>query len=134
MRINGKNTDGVVLSVRMPSAEKHALKELAEEKGMSMSRLIQHSVRALVIGRAAFLDRQAERLGELTQQVLAVGRNLNQVARAVNRAKTPIRIDSDLLIAVQEEIKRVQNYLLELKKEEQERRSTIIDPELELAS
>ena len=128
MRINGKHWNSAVVCIRLSGDEKAALKALASEKGMTMSRLLLNCIRGLIVGRAAFLDRQAARLGELTSQVLAVGRNLNQIARAVNQAKTTIHIDADLLRAVQSEVNGVREYLLELKKEEEERRTKVLDP------
>jgi hypothetical protein len=73
------------LEVRFTQSEREALKARADEDGFATSNLwIAALVRANLTEKPQFGKREIEALGESNHQLLAIGRNLNQIARALN--------------------------------------------------
>ena len=59
-----------MLHVGIPIAEHAKLKEIAAERNTTLSRLMQPAIRGMATQRGAFLDEVADRLGDLTSNML----------------------------------------------------------------
>ena len=74
-----------MLHVRLREAEYAGLQELAGALGQTPSRVLRRLIReALTGGPDYFKDELVDRRG-LVRELIATGRNLNQLARAANR-------------------------------------------------
>jgi hypothetical protein len=69
--------------IRLTYAELQAVEALAEQEGFALSRWIVALVRARLGCGAQLGQQELELLARSNMQLLAIGRNLNQVARAV---------------------------------------------------
>lgn len=73
----------VVLTV----SEKKALRERADVERCSMRRWVVDAIRAGLTREPQFGMREVEALGQSNYQLIAIGRNLNQIARRMNAGK-----------------------------------------------
>lgn len=88
------------LFVRLTPGEREAFTRLATEVGVPPSRLLRAMIRETLTERVTLLDKRAAFV-EATNQVTRVGRNLNQILRAVNRGQVGIEpLAADELRAV----------------------------------
>lgn len=74
------------VEVRLSEAEFDAVEKLSQQAGMSVNRWIVAAIRAQITGEPQFGDRELTVLADSNHQLAALGRNLNQIARALNIA------------------------------------------------
>lgn len=72
------------IEVRLTPSEKAAVHALAEAEGCSAQQWIINTVRATLTRQPQFGMRELDALGESNYQLLAIGRNLNQIAKRLN--------------------------------------------------
>lgn len=90
-RPKGTATKSVVLFVRVTEAEREAFKRAASDADLKASVLLRRFVRETgQRGVADLFPSDAPALREATSALSAVGRNLNQIAKAVNRGSAVI--------------------------------------------
>lgn len=87
--------------VWLTSSEKKAMREQAEAEKCSMGRWIVDAIRTRLTGEPQFSMKEIETLGESNFQLLAIGRNLNQIARRLNEGK-----DAPEVVAAVKELRR----------------------------
>lgn len=68
-------------------SEREALETRAKEAGSSVRQFIVDAVRATLTHEPQYSMKEIEVLGESNYQLLAIGRNLNQIARRLNEGK-----------------------------------------------
>ncbi|WP_372371961.1 plasmid mobilization relaxosome protein MobC [Xanthomonas axonopodis] len=73
--------------VLMTASEKAAVRERANIERCSMARWVIDAVRAGLTGEPQFGTKEVDVLGESNYQLLAWGRNLNQIARRLNEGR-----------------------------------------------
>lgn len=73
--------------ILLTHSEKEAIRERARIEQCSMRRWIVDAIRAGLTGEPQFRTAEIEALGESNYQLLAIGRNLNQVARRLNEGR-----------------------------------------------
>lgn len=76
----------VRIEIRLTAPEFEAVEKLSERAGMSANRWIVAAIRAHITAEPQLGDRELTVLAESNQQLAALGRNLNQIARALNLA------------------------------------------------
>ena len=75
-------------------SEREALEVSAKEAGSSVRQFIVDAVRATLTHEPQYSMKEIEVLGESNYQLLAIGRNLNQIARRLNEGKyEPITVE-----------------------------------------
>ena len=84
------------LEIRLTPAEHIALTEVATREGMSLPRWLTGLVRIHLVGEQQFGEVEVKALARSSQVLLALGRNINQIARNMNQ-----RLDSDELTLAQ---------------------------------
>lgn len=97
--INGASTEPGGprrLEIRLTAAEHAALSELAAREGMSVPRWLTGLVRLHLVGEQQFGAAEMETLLRSNQLLLALGRNINQIAYNMNQ-----RVDKDELTLAQ---------------------------------
>jgi hypothetical protein len=72
------------MEIRLSMSEHAALDKLAENTGLTVNRYLVQLARAHLIKKPQFSIPEIEALSESNLQLLALGRNLNQMARALN--------------------------------------------------
>lgn len=75
------------VEVRLTVREFDAVEKMAEQAGMSANRWIVAAIRAHMTGEPQFGGCELLALAESSRQMAALGRNLNQIARALNMAQ-----------------------------------------------
>ena len=75
------------IEIRLTKTEMAKTREHAENEGCSPNRWIINLVRANLTKRPQFGMKELDALGESNKQLLAIGRNLNQLIRAINRGE-----------------------------------------------
>ncbi len=75
------------LRVRVRNDEREALKRLAKSLGRKPSEVLRRLVREAVTGGPDFFDDGLDELRAAHRELAAVGRNINQLAKAANRDK-----------------------------------------------
>ncbi len=85
VEVDPEKTETDRMTVRMPRFILDAAKERAKEKGMAPSRWIAALVQSHLSGEPVMTDSELEQLRAITNELSAIGRNLNQIAREVNR-------------------------------------------------
>lgn len=73
--------------ILLTPSEKEAIRKRAEEEGCSMRYWIVAACRAGLTNEPQFNMDEIKALGESNYQLLAIGRNLNQIARRMNEGK-----------------------------------------------
>lgn len=84
------------VEIRLTEAEHLALVEVAGREGMSVPRWLTGLVRLYLTGEQQFGEAEVEALARSSQVLLALGRNVNQIARNMNQ-----RVDRDELTLAQ---------------------------------
>lgn len=75
-------------------SEREALEIRAKEAGSSVRQFIIDAVRATLTHEPQYSMKEIEILGESNYQLLAIGRNLNQIARRLNEGKyEPVTVE-----------------------------------------
>lgn len=103
------------LEIRLTVAEHMALAAVADREGMSLPRWLTGLVRLHLTGEQQFGEGEVEALARSSQVLLALGRNVNQIARNMNP-----RVDRDELTLAQIE------YLSDLIKKHTEAVSAVL--------
>lgn len=103
------------LEIRLTPAEHLALTAVADREGMSLPRWLTGLVRLNLTGEQQFGEGEVEALTRSSQVLLALGRNVNQIARNMNQ-----RVDRDELTLAQIE------YLADLIKKHTEAVSAVL--------
>ena len=93
------------IEIRLTKTEMAKTREHAENEGCSTNRWIINLVRANLTGRPQFGMKELDTLGESNKQLLAIGRNLNQLIRAINRGESR-GVDPGLIQTVSNLIKK----------------------------
>ena len=98
--------------VRLTESEALHAERMAAASGFSVQMWIAALVRAQLTQNPQFGQREQELLGESNYQLLALGRNLNQIAKSLNTApedRSVYRIDQidDLRASIKAHVKRV---------------------------
>lgn len=98
--------------VRLTESEARHAQRMAAAAGFSVPMWIAALVRAQLTQNPQFGQREQELLGESNYQLLALGRNLNQIAKSLNTApqdRNVYRIDQidDLRASIKAHVKRV---------------------------
>ena len=98
--------------VRLTESEARHAERMAAAAGFSVPLWIAALVRAQLTQNPQFGQREQELLGESNYQLLALGRNLNQIAKSLNTApedRRVYRIDQidDLRASIKAHVKRV---------------------------
>lgn len=75
------------LELRLTQSEYSAVKERSEAEGTSVQRYVVNCVRASLTNAPQFTMAVTKALWESSYQLRAVGRNLNQIAKAMNQGK-----------------------------------------------
>ncbi len=76
-----------VLHVRLHDQETAALKQLAAALGQPPSRLLRRLIREAITGGPDYFKDELVDLRRMVRELSAIGRNLNQLARAANRGE-----------------------------------------------
>lgn len=76
------------LELRLTETEYARIEALALQQGMSANRWVIHLIRANLSGEPQFGMTELRTLGESNSRLLAIGRNLNQIARHMNAGRT----------------------------------------------
>lgn len=93
------------ITVRMPRFLMEAAKTRAKEKGMAPSRWIAALVQSNLIGRPVMNDAEVIELQANIRELAAIGRNLNQIAKAINGASYEVeRVRLDKLAELSQAI------------------------------
>ena len=86
----------VRVEIHLTESEHHTLKPLAGAEGLPVTKWIVALIRARLIGHPQFGQSELEVLTRSNQQLLAIGRNLNQLAKALNTSphdRSKFRVD-----------------------------------------
>jgi len=75
------------MEVRLTETEYARIEALAFQQGMSANRWVIHLIRANLSGEPQFGMTELRTLGESNSRLLAIGRNLNQIARHMNAGR-----------------------------------------------
>lgn len=75
------------MEVRLTETEYTRIEALALQQGMSANRWVIHLIRANLSGEPQFGMTELRTLGESNSRLLAIGRNLNQIARHMNAGR-----------------------------------------------
>ena len=73
------------MTVRMPRFVKEATKKRAKAKGMAPSRWITALVQSNLTGQPVMADAELAELHASSRELAAIGRNINQIAKALNK-------------------------------------------------
>lgn len=91
------------VELRMTESEHSAATRIAEQAGISTNRWIADLVRAYITRQPQFGMHELQMIGESNTQLRAIGRNLNQIALAMNRSGHGDEV-SDLIARLNEKI------------------------------
>lgn len=72
------------LEIRLTTSEYQSIQKFAEQQRMSSNQWIINLIRANLVARPQFGMEELRVLGESNSRLLALGRNLNQIARQLN--------------------------------------------------
>jgi len=102
-----QKTDTIRITVRMPRFLMEAAAVRAKIKGMAVSRWIAALVQSNLARPPVMTDAELESLSVANRELSAIGRNINQIARALNEAfHETERVEIDLLSQLRESINR----------------------------
>lgn len=86
----------VRVEIHLTESEHRILKPLARAEGFPVTKWIVALIRTRLLGRPQFGQPELEVLGRSNLQLLAIGRNLNQLAKALNTSpqdRSAFRVD-----------------------------------------
>ncbi|MCP4040311.1 MAG: MobC family plasmid mobilization relaxosome protein [bacterium] len=84
-RPNTKSPRSEAFRVRLKAEEKRGLLQLAKTLGQTPSRIVRRAIHEAVTAGPLFFDDGLQELRQAHRQLAAVGRNVNQLAKAANR-------------------------------------------------
>ena len=98
--------------IKLTASEDKALEALAAAEGFSPTKWIVSLIRARLTGTAQYGQRELELLDRSNMRLLAIGRNLNQVAKALNASPADyslyrVELIEDLQKAIKEHTRTV---------------------------
>lgn len=79
------NVESDRMTIRMPRFLKEAIKKRAKPKGMVPSRWVTALVQSNLIGEPVMTDAELLVLRASNRELVAIGRNINQIAKSLNR-------------------------------------------------
>lgn len=80
------------MEVRLTHSELKAVKAIAPEAGASPNCWVANLVRAYILRKPQLGMEELAVIAESNARLLAIGRNLNQIARALNRGDTDVQL------------------------------------------
>jgi len=93
------------ITIRMPRFLLESAKERAKGKGMVISRWLTALVQANLTGKPVMTDQELAVLQASNRELAAIGRNINQIAKALNEAfHETERVRLDTLVALSQSI------------------------------
>lgn len=90
--VNTPDTSKVRLELRLSASEYEATKVLADVTGANVNRYVANLLRSHLTQAPQFHQRELDAVSESNAQLMKIGSNLNQLARAINRNP----LDTDL--------------------------------------
>ena len=98
---DAENAENEKMTIRLPRFLVDAAKEKAKAKGMATSRWIAALVQSSLMQKPVMVDQELTVLRSNIRELNAIGRNINQMARALNESKNntdKVKLDNlDLL-------------------------------------
>lgn len=82
--VGRRETSRVRVEIRLGESEKVAAEQQAQRDGFALNVWIASLVRSHLVGGAQFGEAELLALAQSNRELLAIGRNLNQIARALN--------------------------------------------------
>lgn len=83
---NAENIDTDRMTVRMPRFLMESMKARAKSKGMALSRWVTALVQSNLTGQPVMTVNELAELQASNRELAAIGRNINQIAKALNEA------------------------------------------------
>ena len=100
-----ENTELERMTVRLPGFLMEAAKQRGKSKGMAASRWVAALVQANLTGKPVMTDKELAVLQASNRELAAIGRNINQIAKALNEAfHETERVRLDTLAALNQSI------------------------------
>lgn len=111
-----ERVDLIYTPILLPYYIKELAKQRSRSKGMRLGRWIAALVQSNILGKAVVVNEEIIALRESNRNLLAIGRNLNQIAKALNENfyevdRVKIEILSELKRAIQEDHERIDELL-----------------------
>ena len=101
MEPDAENAENEKMTIRLPRFLVDAAKEKAKTKGMATSRWIAALVQSSLMQKPVMVEQELTVLRSNIRELNAIGRNINQMARALNESKNntdKVKLDNlDLL-------------------------------------
>ena len=101
VQADAENAEIEKMTIRLPRFLVDAAKEKAKAKGMATSRWIAALVQSSLMQKPVMVDQELNELRTNIRELNAIGRNINQMARALNESKNntdKVKLDNlDLL-------------------------------------
>jgi len=98
---DAENAENEKMTIRLPRFLVDAAKDKAKAKGMATSRWIAALVQSSLMQKPVMVDQELNELRTNIRELNAIGRNINQMARALNESKNntdKVKLDNlDLL-------------------------------------
>lgn len=94
------------VEIRLTKSEKEKIEQLAAIERCSIQTWIILTIRASITREPQFGMTEIEALGESNYQLLALGRNLNQIARKLNEGEIADFGINELLVSLKQQIER----------------------------
>ncbi len=109
--------------VRLPVAEYEQFTLVAKRRGDTRSNLLRRAVREIIQQPADLLEKELAGLDEAVYQLKAVGRNLNQITRAMHMGELKDgQINAALLAEMKQTVEQLANRTNELAEKSRLRR------------
>ena len=103
------------IGVRLTDAEYESFRAAAKRLGNSRARLLRRAVREFINLPADLLDQELGALDEAVYQLKAVGRNLNQITRAMHMGELKdSQVDAEVLAALGQAVKQLDRRISEV--------------------
>ena len=100
-----ENSELERMTVRLPGFLMEAAKQRGKSKGMAASRWVAALVQANLTGKPVMTDKELAMLQASNRELAAIGRNINQIAKALNEAfHETERVRLDTLTALSQSI------------------------------
>ncbi|MDD4907127.1 MAG: plasmid mobilization relaxosome protein MobC, partial [Methylobacter tundripaludum] len=100
-----ENSELERMTVRLPGFLMDAAKQRGKSKGMAASRWVAALVQANLTGKPVMTDKELAVLQASNRELAAIGRNINQIAKALNEAfHETERVRLDTLAALNQSI------------------------------
>ena len=107
LKPNTEKSETERITVRMPSFLMQAAKEKGKAKGMATSRWIAALVQSNIAKNPVMADQELNNLKASIRELNAIGRNINQMARALNESRNNTnKVNLDTLYLLGDSLKR----------------------------